>query len=763
MKTKSLRIWLPAGMLLTGSVTLAAQNITGKVTGTGQQPVDGATVILQTTDSIFMDAVITEADGSFILNHQPENYRLIIQHLLYETLQHTGKGPDAGILVLQPKEYALEEVVVKGERPLVKVENGKLSYDMPQLTANRLVTTAYDCLKQLPGIIEKGNRLVLAGAGNVSLILNGKPSSMTYEQLATLLQNMPAANVEKAEVMYSTPPQYHVRGASINILLKGYKEGGSSWQGEVHGTYVQQQRASANGGFTVAYQSPRLNLDFSYSANRGRNDSDLEFIAEHSLKDKVYQVTETTRNKVCGFRNLIRLNAGYKLKESHEIGFTYTSNFKPEGDARSSTVGNISNGSNLESSKDQMHNLGLSYNAPFGLMAGADYTYFKLDGNQDFHDTDGSGNHTDFYTDEMQRVDRWKVYADQSHQLAGNWSLNYGASFAYVSNRNRQQYNQENMNEENTDNRIDEYTYNTYVGFDKSFNPQWSLSASATLEYYQMGGYRKWVVYPTLQLSYVAGPSHIFQLAFNTDKEYPDYWTLSGATSYLSGYNELQGNPYLRPYTNYSASLNYILKSKYMFSITYDYNPDYFMQMIYLSPDRLKAIYNTVNWDYSRSLSLTAILPYSIRKWCNGTLTLQGSYDHHKADNYFDAPFNKKQWYGTAVWQHTFNLSKQPDIQLEVSTLGQTKAIQGSYEINPIWSMDSALRWTSGNGKATLLLKGTDLFNTLNPTTKLRNDTQHLDMNVKYYRQSVSLTFTYKFGDYRKKERKEVDTSRFKR
>lgn len=46
---------------------------------------------------------------------------------------------------------------------------------------------------------------------------------MSHEQLTILLKNTPASRVEKAEIMYSTPPQYHVRGAAINLLLKSYR------------------------------------------------------------------------------------------------------------------------------------------------------------------------------------------------------------------------------------------------------------------------------------------------------------------------------------------------------------------------------------------------------------------------------------------------------------------------------------------------------------------------------------------------------------
>lgn len=71
---------------------------------------------------------------------------------------------------MQAKDYALDEVVVQGERPLVKVEGSRLTYDMPQLTANKLVTSVYDALKQLPGVMEQNGVLTLAGAGSVSII-----------------------------------------------------------------------------------------------------------------------------------------------------------------------------------------------------------------------------------------------------------------------------------------------------------------------------------------------------------------------------------------------------------------------------------------------------------------------------------------------------------------------------------------------------------------------------------------------------------------
>lgn len=757
------KYFLVSILLLLGTMlgTATAQTITGKVTDPSNQPIDGATVVLQTLDSVFVEATITNTDGTFLLNHQPTRYRLLFQHLLYETLKKEGSGRDAGTFVLQPKDYALQEVVVEGERPLVTVEGSRLSYDMPQLISQRLVTNAYEALKQLPGVIEQNDVLTLAGAGGVSLLLNGRPSSMTYEQLITLLKGMPASRVEKAEVMYSAPPQYHVRGAAINLVLKGYKPGEGGLQGEIRGEYKQQKEAGGNGGVTLAYTSPKVDLDFMYNLQSSYTRGYIDFLAHHTVKGQMYDVNQVTEHTGRSLAHTLRAGGTYKFDADNSLELSYTTQFSPNSQHHSHSSGSISESFNDSRTHHQMHNAALNYTSGFGFRAGADYTNFTSTDTQNFFDRSPEEVETRFVSRSDQHIDRWKIYADQSHSLPHDWTLNYGTSFSYVYNRNIQDYDLPEMQDQNLYNRIREYTYNVYAGFDKPFNSQWTLSASATLEYYQMQNYRKWAVYPTLQLNYMPSASHILQLSFSSDKTYPDYWTLSGATSYLNGYNESVGNPFLRPYTEYDADLTYILKSKYIFQVSYSYTPDYFMQTVYLDSNRLKAIYNWQNWDYSQELAFTAILPFKVGNWWDSRLTLQASLKHDKASTYYDAPFNQQQWVGVGHWTHTFQLCRQPNLKMEVTAFGQTKSIQGSYYIQPVAFVDAALRYTFAKDRAMLQLKGSDIFNTMNPKTRVRNEAQYLDMNTKSYLQSITLSFSYRFGGYKKKEVKKVDTSRF--
>lgn len=91
------------------------QTINGKIIDDKQLPIDGATIILQAMDSTYIGASISNSDGIFVFKSQQKEYRLIIQHLLYETKQMVGKGNNAGTIQLQPQDYALDEVIIKAE------------------------------------------------------------------------------------------------------------------------------------------------------------------------------------------------------------------------------------------------------------------------------------------------------------------------------------------------------------------------------------------------------------------------------------------------------------------------------------------------------------------------------------------------------------------------------------------------------------------------------------------------------------------------
>lgn len=120
-----------------------------------------------------------------------------MQHLLFVTQQVNGHTPNIGTLIMKEQEYALNEVVIKGERPQVKIEDGALSYDMNKIAETKVISNAYESILQLPGVVEQNGSITLAGTNGVSIILDGKPTTMSNAQLYELLKSTPVSNIEK--------------------------------------------------------------------------------------------------------------------------------------------------------------------------------------------------------------------------------------------------------------------------------------------------------------------------------------------------------------------------------------------------------------------------------------------------------------------------------------------------------------------------------------------------------------------------------------
>lgn len=168
-----------------------------------------------------------------------------------------------------------------------------------------------------------------------------------------------------------------------------------------------------------------------------------------------------------------------------------------------------------------------------------------------------------------QRIERYSVYADQKHQLSKEWNLGYGVSYRFAKDRDFQTYSQVtgDIYTQDTYSDLKEQTAGFYVSLGRNYASGTSFSISATGEYYTIGNYHKWAVYPQASLTYLKTPKHIFQLSLSTDKTYPSYWDMQSSVGYLNGYTELWGTPGLKPMTAYNLNGSYILKQKYIFNL----------------------------------------------------------------------------------------------------------------------------------------------------------------------------------------------------
>lgn len=736
-----------------------AQTVTGKVVNSELRPIEGATIIMQTPDSLYIDATISYADGIFVLKKQPKAYRLIVQHLLYQTKHIINNKKDVGTIQLIPQNYALDEIVVKAKSPFVKVEGERLEYNLSLLCGNKTVNNAYEALTRLPGIQERKGMLTLAGTEKLTLVLNGKPTTMDAGQIENLLRRTPINRVEKAEVMYSAPPEFHVKGAVINIVMK--RAGDYSFQGEVSANYKNQYFNSGGLNSNFRVSTPKTAIDVMYSVSDTKEMEYMNLYSQHTLNGQIRYIEENEQLRSKYREHNSRVAFEYNFNDKSHIDISYTGNYIPDQHNNSRTTGNFQTGKVDKYIDTYMHNAALQYQAGFGLKIGGDYTCYHSDNNQHLQTNFQSGKQSSFHMASGQKIKRYAVYADQKHSLAKGWRLGYGASFRLAKDHDYQVYQQVtgDIPAQNIQSDLTEQTTDFYVSIGKNYKTGISFSVSATGEYYAIGNYHKWAIYPQASFTYSKHPKQVFQLSLSTDKIYPGYWSMQSAVNHLNGYTELHGTPGLKPMITYSLNGNYMLRQKYIFGIFFIHTSDYFTQTAYQSTERLALIYKNTNWNYMQLLGANITLPFQVETRLDSRLTLTGMQMHQRCDNFFDIPFNRKRWTFSATLDNTLKISR--GLFFELMGNIQTPAIQGTFNIETFYHLTAGIKWNWAKDKFGLTVHCNDIFNTGNPNLKVRFRGQYLDMDNAYYSRAFTIHFTYRFGGYKKKKIGGIDTSRF--
>ena len=743
-----------------------AQKITGVITDRDNNPIEFATIVLQTTDSVFLNSAYTDSVGRFSIKTDTLPVIITIQHLMYETYQKKCNTKAIGSIQMNEKSQMLSEVSIIGEYPLVRVIDGKMTYNMSQLLTDKMATSIYDAILKLPGIhIQKGT-FQLIGANNVTILINGKKTNMDENQLNNLLKNMPKERIREAEVMYSAPPQYHVRGAVINLVLDNAIYDTQQLQGQINTLYNQGYYKNFQGGVTILYNTPKTLTDFLYSFGYNQVRTGQEIISQHIFNDQVSDINQSDRGYSVKPIHTIRLGNDWLINDKDKITLAYTAEIQPWMRSFNSSNGTYSDSENKKNTDKpvQMHNIALNYTSGFGFSTGIDFTSYKNHTTQHYRER-MEGKEDFFDARSKQDIRRLSFYADQSHSLGKGWTLNYGTKFSFASDKSSQIYHSSvshNWSDYDSDSQLNEYTYDLYAGFSKRFANNLSLNVSLTGEYYKHKKIDYRSLFPMMEITYTANPVSVFQLSVSSDKVYPSYWEMQNTTSYLNGYTEIQGNTDLRPAKNYSFQLNYIWKSKYIFTLFANYTDDFFCQIPYQSSDRLMLIYKTLNFDYSAKLGFNMMIPFRISRIFESRFILNGYYDKMKSDHYHDLSFTKNNLAIYTNLDNTFTISSKPNIKAELSGSYISRNIQGPMTINAMYRIDTGIKWTFNRNKAELSLKVNDIFNSWAPKElNLQYQTQNLRMKEVVDSRRISLSFTYRFGDFKPKAHKEVDQSRF--
>jgi outer membrane receptor protein involved in Fe transport len=315
----------------------AGGTVTGIVADSGSgRPMEFVAATLRRSDGTVVQHAATDRRGRFTLEQVPPGeYQLTYGEVGADvgttapfTVDAGHARVDLGTLhpAAGPNVVQLEKVQVRAKQEQFLNSIDRKVYNVGkeiQSTAG----SAGDLLQNVPSVdVDVDGNVSLRGSENVLILINGRSSALMGRSRAEVLQQLPAGEIEKIEVITNPSAKYQPDGTSgiINIALKKKHDGGLS--GTINANAGDRRRYNA--GVSLNYHPAAWNLFASASVrqdDRPRFASDLRTITD-PVTGAVIHAEKRTTEESRPFTRLARLGLDYAPNETDQFGLSATYN-----------------------------------------------------------------------------------------------------------------------------------------------------------------------------------------------------------------------------------------------------------------------------------------------------------------------------------------------------------------------------------------------------------------------------------------------------
>lgn len=735
-----------------------AAKVKGRILDEKNNPMAFANVtLLSVADSSYINGGVSNDNGDIVIPCGQKEVLARVSFIGYKTQLCRCSNGNLGTIRMKVDNIKLSNVKVKGVLPIVSTEKGKITYNMPMLLEQIPADNAYDALSRIPGLYDN-NGSICYGGQEATLIINGKPTTLSMQQIVEKLKNMPAMQLQKAEIMMSAPSRYHVRGLAINVVTKDFTNTNQlSAQLEGIGEYSKYWAGKAKANMLI--NSGKLTLSANYSLKKGSEYVKNEYDAYHNIQNENIHYNEVSEIRNDVLQHKYGLGMDYAISDNSKLSVNYNGEWESSDD-RSVSVGSCA--SVLDTKLHYyIHNADINYSLPFGLDLSLSYLGYQNPRSQQL-DGEAFKTHRNLITDSKQNINKWLFSADQVHELKNDWELSYGMTMQFTDNRSYQTTTDLNgtpLSDATSEVDYLERIYSPYFGISKQFGKKLSLDASITVENYNSLKWNEWRIYPSFNAMWNINKDNMLNFSFNSNAKYPSYWSTMSSIYYMSSYSEIWGNPELKSASSYKLNLMWRYKQRYSVALFADIKINNAMQQSYQPSDRVAVIFKSINFNYRDMLGVIASAHLISGKRFSGSVSATGYYLMDKADNFFDLQIDRTKTSFILSGDASWLISERPNLRFNITPFFMNDFIQGLYDADSKLSLDASLRWTSDNGRWVVSLEGENITNSsFNLRSRLAN--QNFTMRMWQEYKTYSLNVIYKIGNYKARKNKGIDTSR---
>lgn len=740
-----------------------AQSITGKIVDEQGNAIQFANVaMLQSKDSVFVKGVVSDENGSFILNTPHQNGIVKVTCIGYRTVFLNVTDDNLGVIVLKEESMTLGDVIVKSSLPKSKLKNGAV---ITTVAGSILEKTGniYNLLDRIPNVTTQNGKINIFGIGEPVIYINGKKVRDNTE-----LDRLNPDEISTVEVKQNPGAQYasNVK-AVIRINTKKRTKDGFGFETRTFGKNDENSRIGGYEQLNINYQKKGLET-FTVLKIKDAESSIKQDLVQNTYVDNVWHQRNDIKGSIRNRQLYCGLGVNYQISNNSFIGASFNFNrmfnkavsniattiykdyaFTEESASDIAKPGNMSLASSNVYYMGKIGIVDINFNTDWLW----DKDFSKVNTLERYQEYGGDWQDKAVHTKTNTKNE---LFASKLTLTLPFWKgqLSFGGEYSNT-NRNSSYDVQPMGLLDKQDNRIKEGMASVFCDYTRKFGQLRVLAGiryeNTDFNYYEEGkripeqSKRYGNLLPSLSLSLPVGKTQM-QLSYGATIKRPSYYDMRSGIGYDNRYTYESGNPFL--VSEISRNINFMVSYKWLMAegiYTHVSDPIVMLTQSYKDNPNIALIQN-VNWKpYNRiGASLSASPKFGI--W-------HPSLRFHFFKQWFD--METHGGHGLDNPKITVRFDNTIDTKFCTISLLLTAQTKGddetSYMYRNYFSSNLSIYKSFLKGKMVVFFYANDLLGTGNMHSKMYSGSMREIIHHDYSISEYSLTIRYRFNVAKKK------------
>jgi iron complex outermembrane receptor protein len=769
-----------------------AQTINGKVIDKDSKPQEFVNILLlKAADSSLHKGTITDVNGDFLFEDMENGNYLVAASMVGYTktytdafeLSESNKTHSVGDILFLEDAATLDAAMVYGQKPFIEHQLDKTVVNVE----NSIISagsTALEVLQRSPGImVDKDGNITMKGKPGVTIMIDGKQTYLSMQDVSNMLKSMPADQLEKIELITNPSAKYDAAGTGgiINLVMK--KNTMLGLNGRVNAGYTQGFYPKFNGGGNINYRWEKVNLFTSYSANHRTGFSVFDLDRKFRVGDNFESIySQTSWGESKSLNQNAKFAVDFYPNKKHTIGFFVNGMFADEksvgynntdiygDDAKTISLGQTNTSNDV---KDNWQNISGNINYKWNidstgkeLTANLDYGYYNNATSQYYKTTYYDSAGVDFGLPDIltsslpSEVDVKSGKIDYVHPIGKKAKFEAGVKSSYVvTDNNAQFYNVRNdvSYVDSTKTNRFKYTENinaVYTNFASELGKKWNGQIGLRLEQTIAKGEQITIdsiftrdylnFFPSAFLNYKANEKHEFSASYSRRIDRPDYQSLNPFLYFLDPYTYMKGNTLLLPQYTDAFELSHTFMGFMSTSLSYSHTSGVMTHITEQVDSTHTSFSSMANLQSLDNYGFSTTLPIPITKWWMSMNFINVFYNRYKGEiggTSFDS--------GRPAWMinSTNSITMKNGWSAEIGFFYMAKQVHGIFFMNPMSNLSFGIQKKIMKDRGMLKLSASDMLYKQRWSGSIQFDNMDIQMWTRGDSRTVSINFSYKFGD----------------